>query len=96
MNSYGVEYSFSQVPWWWLHPLNNGVAHSAREEQTNLLRVAQGASVQVCGTNKMVPTDPLWLMGLRGACHLLPQQHGTLQSCFLPVGFEQVVSYSLC
>ncbi len=29
-----------QLPWQWLHPLNNEVAHSAREEWTNLLHAA--------------------------------------------------------
>ncbi len=38
----------SQLPWEWLPPSNNGLAHGAREEWTNLLRAAQGAPEQVC------------------------------------------------
>ncbi len=38
-----------QLSWQWLAPSNYGDTHGTREEWTNLLCTAQGASVQVCG-----------------------------------------------
>ncbi len=67
-----------QLPQQWIHLSNDGVAHSTREEQTNLLCAAQGASVQVCEINKTVPTDPLWLIAFFKQCQTALKAAGAL------------------